>query len=235
VSSSDPPSFQVADDATDYDDFGDLINAARSLIRPGQRRILGIAGAPGSGKSTVAEILDAALGEDSALVGLDGFHLANAELHRLNRHDRKGAPETFDAAGYVNLLRRLRTRDEPIVYAPLFDRSLEESIAGAVAIPRRVPLIVTEGNYLLVEAPEWGQVLGLLDECWYVDPGEEVRLERLVARHRYYGRSDEQAHERSYGSDQRNAELIAPTRQRASRIIRVPAVSALGLSDEASA
>jgi pantothenate kinase len=143
-------------------------------------------------------------------------------LHRLGRHERKGAPDTFDAAGYISLLRRIRARDERIVYAPLFDRSLEESIAGAVAISREVPLIVTEGNYLLVEGPDWDPVRGLLDECWYVDPGEDVRLKWLVARHMSFGRSAAQAHERSYGSDQRNAELISRSRPRANRIIQLP-------------
>lgn len=199
----------------------DLVRAARGLIAEGQRRILGITGAPGAGKSTLAEALADALGDQAVLVGLDGFHLANDELHRLGRHARKGAADTFDAAGYVNLLRRLRAREDPIVYAAFFDRSLEESIACAVPIPRDVPLIITEGNYLLVDGPDWGPVQGLLDECWHLQPAEEVRLERLIARHMVFGRSADEAYDRSHGSDQRNAELIAAARHRASRIIRV--------------
>ena len=202
----------------------DLIDAARASIVRGNRRILGITGAPGSGKSTLAASLASALGDQAVLVGLDGFHLANSELHRLGRHDRKGAADTFDAAGYVNLLRRLQARDEPVVYSSLFDRSLEESIACAVPMPRDVPLIITEGNYLLVDSPEWRSVRELLDECWYIEPGEDVRLERLIARHRFFGRSAEEAYERAHGSDDRNAELIASTRHRASRTIR-PAMS----------
>jgi pantothenate kinase len=204
--------------------FEDLAAAARALITPGRRRILGITGAPGSGKSTLGEILTGALGGQAVLVGLDGFHLANAELDRLGRKPRKGAADTFDAAGYVNLLRRLRDRADETVYASVFDRALEESVACAVPVPREAPLVITEGNYLLVEDGPWGQVRGLLDECWFVDPGEDVRFGRLIARHVAYGRSAEEAYERSHGSDQRNAELIASTRHRAHRIVRVPAV-----------
>jgi pantothenate kinase len=204
-------------------DVAELIESARALVVPGQRRILGITGAPGSGKSTLGETIVSALGDQAVLVGLDGFHLSTSELDRLGRRDRKGAADTFDAAGYVNLLRRLRSREDEVVYAALFDRSLEESIACAVPVPRAVPLIVTEGNYLLVDGPVWGPVRALLDECWYLEPGEDVRLDRLVARHMSFGRSAEEAHERSYGSDQRNAVLIHGTRTTAHRILRVAA------------
>lgn len=203
-------------------DFDALTKAAQALIASGQRRILGITGAPGSGKSTLAETIVTALGDQAVLVGLDGFHLANSELHRLGRHARKGAADTFDAAGYINLLRRLRACEDETVYTSFFDRSMEESIACAVPVPRDVPLIVTEGNYLLVDGPHWGPVQTLLDECWYVEPGEDIRLDRLVARHMRFGRTAEEAHERSHGSDQRNAELIHQTRSRADRIVRVP-------------
>ncbi|WP_218104221.1 nucleoside/nucleotide kinase family protein [Streptomyces sp. MnatMP-M17] len=211
----------------DVVDFDALVASARALITPGRRRVLGITGAPGSGKSTLAETIVTALGDQAVLVGLDGFHLSNSELHRLGRHARKGAADTFDAAGYVNLLRRLRAREDETVYTSFFDRSLEESISCAVPVPREVPLIITEGNYLLVEGSDWGPVRTFLDECWYVDPGDGVRLERLIARHMAFGRSAEEARERSYGSDQRNAQLIEGTRARADRIVRVPTVESL--------
>jgi pantothenate kinase len=200
----------------------ELIEAARQLIVPGERRILGIAGAPGAGKSTLAQILVEALDGKAALVGLDGFHLKDSELHRLGRHSRKGAADTFDAAGYVNLLRRLRDRTDAVVYAPTFDRTLEESIGSAIPITPDIPLIITEGNYLLLDEGEWGQIRPLLDASWFADPGEETRLERLVARHMQYGRSAAEARERSYGSDQTNADLINGTRNRADLIVRVP-------------
>ena len=197
----------------------DLLDRARALVARGGRRILGITGAPGVGKSTLAHALVDALGDQACLVGMDGFHLAEAELHRLGRHDRKGAPDTFDALGYVALLHRLRAADERVVYAPLFDRSIEEPIACAVPVPREVPLVVTEGNYLLVPDGEWAGVRPLLDECWYVEPPEDLRIDRLIARHESFGRSPEAARERSLGSDQRNAEVVAATRSRADLVV----------------
>lgn len=204
--------------------FADLVDAARRLVVAGERRFLGIAGAPGAGKSTLADALTAALAPHAALVSMDGFHLSDTELARLGRGDRKGAIDTFDAAGFVHLLRRLRSRADPVVYAPWFDRSLEESIGSAVPVPAEVPLIITEGNYLLMEAPPWSQILGLLDESWYVEPGEDERLRRLVDRHVQFGRSATEAYERVHGPDGRNAELVRASRDRATRLIEVPPI-----------
>lgn len=201
--------------------FDELLARARDLIVPGERRILGIAGAPGSGKSTLAEALAAELGEQAVLVGMDGFHLDDAILHRLDRHSRKGAPDTFDAPGYVALLRRLHDRSEPLVYAPRFDRSLESSIGSAVPVPADVPLVLTEGNYLLLDTPEWAPVRALLSESWFVDPGEDLRMERLIARHMRYGRSADEAAERSHGSDGRNADLVRDSRRHATLVVSV--------------
>jgi pantothenate kinase len=211
----------LGDEPVEEVELDHLIRSARALIVPGQRRILGITGAPGSGKSTLAETLAAALGEDAVMVGLDGFHLSNSELHRLGRHDRKGAEDTFDAAGYVNLLHRLRAAEDPIVYTAFFDRSIEESIACAVPIASSVPLIVTEGNYLLVDEGPWSGVRSLLDEAWFLEPEEEVRIEWLVARHVAFGKPAADARAWSLGSDQRNAELVQATRDRADLIVRL--------------
>jgi pantothenate kinase len=199
----------------------ELVESARRLAAAPGQTFLGVAGAPGSGKSTIAELLITALAPDAVLVSMDGFHLAGVELRRLNRLDRKGAPDTFDAGGFVALLRRLRARDETVAYAPYFDRSLEESIGSGVPVSRDIPLVVVEGNYLLYDEPPWDAVRDLLDECWYLDPGEEARLAWLVARHQRYGRDLDEATGRSYGSDQRNAELIMETRHLATRIITV--------------
>ena len=136
----------------------ELFARARELASQGGRRILGIAGKPGGGKSTVARAVVAELADRARLVPMDGFHLAQPELVRLGRRDRMGAPDTFDAAGYAALLTRLRS-DEPTVYAPEFRREIEEPIAGAIAVPREVPLVVTEGNYLLL----WR---GRSSRCW---------------------------------------------------------------------
>jgi pantothenate kinase len=200
------------------DDLDALVHRARGLIEGG-RRLLGIAGAPGAGKSTLAEQLVEALGPEAVLVPMDGFHLADDELFRLGRHDRKGAIDTFDAGGFVALLRRLRAADEAVVYAPLFRRDIEDAIAGSIGVAPSVPLVVTEGNYLLVDEGPWADVRGLLDEVWYVEPEEPVRLERLVARHMAFGRDLATATARALGSDQRNAELIASTRARADLVI----------------
>ncbi len=171
------------------------------------RRLIGICGPPGAGKSTLAARLADALGGRAALVGMDGFHLASAVLDRHGTADRKGAPHTFDADGYADLLARLRARTDKIVYAPLFDRAIEEPIACAVPVPADVPLVITEGNYLLL----WPRVRALLDEVWYVDPGDEVRRARLAARHERFGKTPEQAWQRTTGSDERNAEVVAAT------------------------
>ena len=181
--------------------------------------MLGIAGAPGAGKSTLAQALVDAVGRDAVLVPMDGFHLADPELDRLGRRDRKGAPDTFDAAGYVHLLRRLRDRGDEVVYAPVFVREQEQAIAGALAVPREIPLVVTEGNYLLADGP-FAPVRGLLDESWFLDLDPEVRRERLVARHVRHGRSSEQAQRWVAATDEPNAALIEATRSRADLIVR---------------
>lgn len=203
-----------------YDgEFAGLVERARRLAASDRRRILGICGAPGAGKSSLAGALLGALGSAAALVPMDGFHLANSELVRLGRRDRKGAIDTFDGAGYVALIRRLRAADEPVVYAPEFRREIEEAIAGAIAISRDVPLVITEGNYLLVDAEPWNVLSTLLDQIWYLDPDEGMRQERLIARHMAFGKPLALARSWSLGPDQQNAELIAATRTAADLII----------------
>ncbi len=201
-------------------DLAGLIERAKWIADSGARRILGLTGAPGSGKSTLAAALAAGLGAQAALVPMDGFHLANSELIRLDRRDRKGAIDTFDGAGFVALMRRLRRADEPVVYAPEFRRDAEEAIAGAIAVPREVRLVITEGNYLLADRAPWTELAGLLDQVWYVDPGEELRLARLVARHIAFGKEPDAARAWALGTDQRNAVLIAATQGRADLEIR---------------
>jgi pantothenate kinase len=198
--------------------FGDLVDRAVALAAGG-RGMLGICGAPGAGKSTFAARLVEALGGRAVYVGMDGFHLAQAELERLGRAERKGAPDTFDAHGYVNLLRRLRDQAEEVVYAPEFRREIEEPIAGAVPVFRDVPLVVTEGNYLLVPEDPWGRVREILDEVWFLRPGEEERHRRLIARHELYGRSRDEARNRALGSDERNATVINATAGRADLVL----------------
>jgi len=187
-----------------------------ALMAAGGRRILGIAGLPGSGKSTLAAQVLAAYGDAAVNVPMDGFHLANAELQRLGRAARKGAPDTFDASGYVALLRRLR---EPMagetVYAPAFHREIEEPIAGEIAVPAETRLVITEGNYLLMEEGAWRDVRPLTDEVWFVDVDDEQRLKQLLERHMRFGRSRADALHWIETTDEPNARRIAATAHRA--------------------
>src|SRR4051794_31821344 len=204
------------------EDTAALVARARELASTGTRKILGIAGPPGGGKSTVSRAVVAALGDAARLVPMDGFHLAQSELVRLGRRDRMGAPDTFDALGYAALLRRLRDPREPVVYAPEFRREIEEPIAGAIAVPRDVPLIVTEGNYLLLADGDWAIVKSLLDEAWYVETDEELRVQRLIQRHIQFGKTPDYARAWVMRSDERNAALVAATAQDADVLVRLP-------------
>ncbi|NYS17989.1 nucleoside/nucleotide kinase family protein [Streptomyces sp. SJ1-7] len=210
-------------DATTARGLADAADRARRLAETGRRRILGIAGPPGAGKSTVAQRLAEGLEGRAALVPMDGFHLAGAELDRLGRAGRKGAPDTFDAAGYAALLRRLRDPDPAHpVYAPAFDRALEEPVAGALAVPPDVPLVITEGNYLLLDDGPWAEVRGLLDEVWFLDLAPEVRVRRLVERHVRYGKPPAYARAWVERSDEANARLVESGRERADVMVRLP-------------
>lgn len=187
-----------------------------ALLAAGGRRVLGLVGAPGAGKSTLAQALLDTLGDLAQVVPMDGFHLANAELARLGRAGRKGAPDTFDAAGYVALLRRLREqRADEIVYAPEFRREIEEPIAGAIAVLPTTRLVITEGNYLLMDEGPWAEVAALLDDCWYVDVDDALRRQRLIERHMRFGRSAQAAAAWVQQTDEPNARRIAATRVRA--------------------
>lgn len=203
----------------------DLVRWAEALVVPGSRRILGLTGAPGAGKSTVAEQLVAALGPDVAvLVPMDGFHLANEVLLALGRRDRKGAHDTFDDGGYARLLAALRAQggDDAVIYAPRFRREIEEPIGSSIPVASNTPLVVTEGNYLLLDTGAWPAARACVDDVWFLAPDTGVRHERLVRRHEAYGKTPEDAQFWALGSDERNAQLIEATAARADRILRLP-------------
>lgn len=199
----------------------DLAARVDRLLANGRRTLLGIAGAPGAGKSTLAAQVAAAYPDVAVVVPMDGFHLAQTELERLGLADRKGAPDTFDAAGFVALLRRLRDpHPDEVVYAPEYRRDLRNGVAGAIRVPPDVPLVVTEGNYLLLDAHGFAPVAGLLDEAWFVAPDDDLRLARLVARHEAFGKPADAARAWAHGPDERNARLVAATAPRADVLVR---------------
>lgn len=193
----------------------------QSLLADGRRKLLGLVGAPGAGKSTVAAAMKTLLADRAQVVPMDGFHLANVELQRLGRAGRKGAPDTFDSAGYVALLQRLREQrpDGDIVYAPEFRREIEEPVAGAIAVLPTTQLVITEGNYLLHDVGPWAGAAAMLDEVWYVDIDDALREARLVRRHQQFGRSAEEARAWVDSTDAPNARLIAATRVRAQHVL----------------
>lgn len=198
----------------------ELLARAQALIEQGGRRLLGIAGTPGAGKSTLAQLLADALGEQAVVVPMDGFHLANRELARLGRSARKGAPDTFDVAGYRALLARLKQpQTDEVIYAPLFQREIEESIAGAITVLPQTPLIISEGNYLLLSQGPWAPVAALFDECWFVSLSVEERHSRLMKRHQQFGRSEEAARAWIATTDEPNAQLVERDRRRADLIV----------------
>ncbi|HEY1133560.1 MAG TPA: nucleoside/nucleotide kinase family protein [Nocardioides sp.] len=225
-----------------------LVARAHILLRQveaagARRAVLGVVGAPGAGKSTLVDALLAALaaappaGADAGWVAhlpMDGFHLADAQLDRLGRRDRKGAPDTFDARGYAASLARVRTERDHTVFVPGFERELEQPVAAALAVRPEARLVLTEGNYLLLGAgggagddaadrshreQGWGEVRALLDETWYVEVPDGVRRERLVARHVRFGKTPAAAAAWVDEVDEPNARLVTAGRTHADLVV----------------
>ena len=199
------------------------LNRAKELAADSDKRIIiGIIGKPGAGKSTLSSHLMKNLPkETTALVPMDGYHLSNLQLKKLGRADRKGAPDTFDATGFVNLLKRLSADTSNDIYFPIFHREIEESIAAEGVVTKETKFVITEGNYLLHNQDGWQEVAPVLTESWYVQVDDKLRLERLVNRHIKYGKEPKFAHDWAHGTDERNAQLVEGTKPRSSVIVHL--------------
>lgn len=196
--------------APSLEELVDRIADLRATAPESRRLLIGIAGAPGAGKTWLAEQLVAQLWAadiPTAHVPMDGFHLADVALEQLGRQDRKGAPDTFDAGGFAALLTRLSAGEE--VWAPAFERHLEQPLAQAIHVGTRAEVIISEGNYLLLHAHEWRAVRRWLDEVWFCALDDDLRRERLVARHIEFGKAPEQARDWVMRVDEANARLVA--------------------------
>lgn len=180
------------------------------------RYVFGLAGPPGSGKSTVAAHLADALG--AVVVPMDGFHLDNSELTRSGLSEVKGAPKTFDASGFVQLVAQLKQTDRPVL-APAFDRTADRTVDGAITIGTDERIVIVEGNYLLLDRPPWASLLQLFDGTGYLHIDDSTRIDRLVARHVSHGRSMDETREFVHRSDEPNAAIVAATRHRADVVI----------------
>ena len=201
-----------------------LARDAIALVSDSPRAILGVAGSPGAGKSTLVEALleriRAVVGADwVAHVPMDGFHLADAQLDRIGARGRKGAPETFDVAGYAHLLERVKREVDAPVYVPGFERMLEQPLAAVLVVLPSARLVVTEGNYLLLDDPGWERARRVMDAVWFVASEETMRVERLVTRHIQFGKPPDEARAWVATTDQRNSDLVAGTIGRADRVI----------------
>jgi pantothenate kinase len=201
------------------DDASALLESIRGVHERGQRRLVGVTGPPGAGKTHLATFLGRSIAE--AVVGIvpmDGFHLANEVLELAGTRQHKGRPDTFDVAGFINLLDRLRRRETGTIYAPRFRREIEEPIAGSIAIDNEADLVIVEGNYLLLDEAPWDAIAPRLDATYYLDTPEAIRAERLLARHRQtYGN---RAREWIDRVDRPNAVMVETTRPRADFLVR---------------
>ena len=209
-------------DIPDWITRAELLELAVGLHAAERRCLIGLTGPPGSGKSTLAAHLAKSLCPCPPVVAMDGFHLAQAVVDQKGLGDRKGSPETFDPWGFINLVERLASpAGGGVVYAPKFDRSIEEPIAGAIPVRPADGLVIVEGNYLLLDESPWTQIRPTLDLCAYLEIEDAIRIRRLVDRHMRYGKPRPEAERFVRNSDERNAQLIKATRNRADFIVRM--------------
>jgi pantothenate kinase len=186
------------------------------------RTLIGIVGKPGAGKSTVVEQIAKKYGSgEVSIIPMDGFHLSNEELINLGRRDRKGAPDTFDVSRFISLIKKVKQEPQVDHKFPIFHREIEASVNDEGEVPKESKVIVIEGNYLFSEEHNWNGLFPLLDHTWFIEIDDEVRIERLIARHIRYGKTPVEAENWSRGSDEANARFIELTAHRASNIIKL--------------
>ena len=200
-----------------------LFEQIQSLLQgPNPRSIIGIVGKPGAGKSTVVSEIEKRFDPSQvSVIPMDGYHLSNEELISLDRRDRKGAPDTFDTQSFISLISKVKNNPETELRFPIFHREIEASKADEGIVQSGVKVIVVEGNYLFSEEHNWEGVFPLLDHTWFIEISDEVRIERLIARHIRYGKTPEDAEKWSRGSDEANARFIELTAHRAANIIKL--------------
>jgi pantothenate kinase len=187
------------------------------LSRAPEARIVGIVGPPGSGKSTLASELSHSLAVQHSVVPMDGFHYPQDTLRAMNRRDRMGAPDTFDAQALAELLELVKDRNGPVAF-PEFDRTIEEPKPDSITVMPDDELVMVEGNYLLLDDPHWAPVGKLLDLSIYVDIPDALRHQRLIKRHVDYGKSAEDAAEWVERVDAPNARAVEAARSRATAV-----------------
>ncbi len=197
--------------------------AAAIFKRAGKSRrfVVAIAGPPGAGKSTLAERLHEVLPEyASVVVPMDGFHYDDVVLQARGLRQRKGAPETFDYAGFAALLNRIRS-GEPDVAIPVFDRSMELSRAGAAIVGADVKFVLVEGNYLLLDEEPWSALGGLFDYSIFLDAPRAELERRLMERWRGHGKSDDDARDWIASNDMPNIERVLARRRAPDVVVSV--------------
>lgn len=214
-----PPQRTTANEPQ-YATQDELLEFVAGIRTTGRRFLVGLTGPPGSGKSTLAAELAESLCSLPPIVPMDGFHLAQAVIEAKGLADRKGSPETFDSWGFVHLLNQIaRPADNCVVYAPSFDRSIEEPVADAIPIEPTDELVIVEGNYLLLDEPPWAQIRPVLHLCAYLELDDATRIRRLIERHVRHGRPLPEAEHFVRDSDEKNARLIKSGRSRADFIV----------------
>ncbi|MDQ1563832.1 MAG: hypothetical protein QOI14_783 [Actinomycetota bacterium] len=215
---------------TELRSLDEVARVIRGALVPGRRTLVAIVGAPGAGKSTIAALLAPLI--PAAILPMDGFHLPQAELVRLGRRDRMGAPDTFDVEAFLAVLTALNGNSGDRVLAPGFDREIEEPIPDAVDISPEFPCVIVEGNYLLLDRGAgggtdtgaiggWARAADQFDLSLYVEVDHPLRLARLIARHKQFGKSPADALAWALGPDEDNARIIAATATRADHTIRL--------------